>query len=103
MEASTDAALPRDAKESIIRIDHGLEFIEVWTEQRGLQAKLKKLGFKELLTQGRGVWYKGQPHQISFKRAVKRQGVPRTEAQRAALAIQLSQGRAKKAKEGSKI
>ena len=59
----------QDFRETIIRIDHGSKSAEGWTEQAGLASRLKKLGFKEIKQQGKGVWLLGGRRQISFRKA----------------------------------
>ena len=39
--------MPKDYRETLIRIEHESQTAEVWTEQAGLASRLKKLGFKE--------------------------------------------------------
>lgn len=75
-----------DTRETIVRIDHDLDYSEVWTENQALVKRLLRLGFRQTDQQGKGVWLRGQIRQISFKSTVKRRGIPPTEAAKAALA-----------------
>ena len=61
-----------DYQETIVRIDYTDKYAEVWTERRGLKARLKRLGFAETKAQDQGVWYRGAIRQISFRNAARK-------------------------------
>lgn len=58
-----------DYRETIIRLDHGARTAEVWTAERGLKTRLKRLGAKDL----RDGW---QQIPITYVRFSKGRGAP---------------------------
>lgn len=52
-----DGGLMPDTNETIIRLDHDTKTAEVWTPNRGLQARLRRLGATPMDRQIGGQWW----------------------------------------------
>ena len=46
-----------DSRETVIRIDHDTKRAQVWTQNRALCNRLKRMGAKELERQAKGEWF----------------------------------------------
>lgn len=78
--------MAKDYDETVIRLDYESETAEIWTQRRGLIARLTKCGFSTIRTQGRGVWLTGPIKGVSFRKAVNKRRSGATAAQLKALA-----------------
>lgn len=66
--------LPRDFRETVIRLDHDAKTAEVWTEQRGVLSRLKRSGFTLISKSGRGEWWRGPLRGVLIRKVPLRSG-----------------------------
>lgn len=60
--------MARDYRESVIQMDHGAGIASIWTMERGLAARLLRLGWSMANRQGSGFWYTAPIKAITFRK-----------------------------------
>jgi hypothetical protein len=73
--------LPRDFRETLIRLDHDAKTAEIWTEDRGVTGRALRRGWTVRKRSARGVWMVGPISAILIRKAPSRPGFRRNAGQ----------------------